>query len=36
MTVPSNREMTVLSDEDHDPSVQLSVQDIAADDSKHP
>ena len=28
--------MTVPSNEDFDPSVHLSVQDIAADDSKHP
>ena len=28
--------MTVPSDEEYDPSVHLSVQDIAADDSKHP
>ena len=29
-------EMTVPSDEEYDPSVHLSVQDIAVDDSKHP
>ena len=28
--------MIVPSDEDYDPSLHLSVQDIAADDSKHP